>query len=95
MENTPTVKFVPDLEKLVGMSGMCFPWIHEIHIDAKYQNTPMGDMIIEHEMKHYRLAWKRFNEKGKLRKMMLLFYNNLWDTFDVVRIELKSWLRRV
>ena len=95
MENTPTVKFIPNLEKLVGMSGICLPWIHEIHIDAKYQNTPMGDMIIEHEMKHYILAWKRYNEKGKLRKMMLLLYNNLWDFYDIYRIELKSWLRRV
>jgi len=95
MENTPTVKFVPDLEKLSGMSGICLPWIHEIHIDAKYQNTEMGNMIIEHEMKHYILAWKRFNEKRRLRKMMLLFYNNLWDTFDVFRIQFKSWLREI
>jgi hypothetical protein len=95
MEKTPIVKFIPDMEKLAGISGIALPWIHEIHIDAKYQNTEMGQSIIEHEMKHYRLAWKRFNEKGKLRKMMLFFYNNLWDFFDIIRIELESWLRRV
>jgi hypothetical protein len=95
MENTPVVKFISNLEQLAGISGIALPWIYEIHIDAKYQNTPMGKMIIAHEMKHYHLAWRRFNEKGKLRKMMLLFYNNLWDTFDVIRIQLKSWLRRV
>ena len=93
MENTLTVKFVPDLEKLSGMSGICFPWVHEIHIDAKYENTEMGKMIIAHEMKHYRLAWQRYNEKHKLRRTLLLFYNNLWDTFDVMRIELKTLFR--
>jgi hypothetical protein len=94
MEKTPTVKFFPDLAKLSGIGGICLPWIHEIHIDAKYQDTEKGKMIIEHEIKHYRLAWKRFNEKGKLRRTLILLYNNLWDFFDVYLIELKNWLRR-
>jgi len=94
MENTPTVKFVPNLEQFFGIRGMCIPWIHEIHVDERYRDTKRGSMIIQHELKHYHLAWKYCNENRKLRRAAILVYNNLWDTFDVVRIEVMGWLRR-
>jgi hypothetical protein len=79
----PKVKFIEGLERLIGCRAISLVWIHEIHIDSKYQNKPILNELIAHEKKHHALLWKAYNEKRRWKRILILCYNNLWDTFDV------------
>jgi len=88
----PKIIFVKNLH--YSNYAICLYWIDEIHIDEGLKNSPILNDIIRHELKHYytikRLIVMR--EQGKILKpLFLAFYNNLWDIWDSIRIELK-WM---
>ena len=42
--------------EIAGLRAICLFWCDEIHISKKYENHPILNDIIQHELKHYRLA---------------------------------------
>ena len=94
----PNLKFffVKDLK--LCANALCLYWIDEIHIDESLKDSPILDDIITHELKHYFLiqkilkARKEKTIKSVFKSMALMFFNNLWDLYDCLRIELKYYI---
>jgi hypothetical protein len=75
----PKIRVFPDLQRLTGYRAIALPHANEIHIDAKYYGTPLGDAIIEHEKRHIEYAFEVAESKhGNLT----ILKNNLWDIWD-------------
>ncbi|MEM3592172.1 MAG: hypothetical protein QW702_08785 [Candidatus Bathyarchaeia archaeon] len=90
-ENEPKIKFVKDMH--YSHEAICLYWIDEIHVDESLKNSPILNDIIRHEIKHYHIIKKliALHKEGKLLKAVALaLYNNLWDIWDSIRIELKE-----
>jgi predicted SprT family Zn-dependent metalloprotease len=78
--------------------------IREIWINKKYKNTPIGKLILKHELKHLEFFKKikkiQYYERNWLKRIIKVFYwiqyNNLWDFYDSRRLEEKkrAWERR-
>lgn len=92
-EDKPKIIFVKNLN--FYNDAICLYWIGEIHIDESLKNSPILDDIIKHELKHYYLIKKAIalKEQGKDFKVFLFtLYNNLWDFYDSIRIDVKRRL---
>lgn len=93
----PKIRFIKDFMKIRGggiIASSLF-WINEIHIDAKYKNSPIIEDLIKHEKKHHRLLWERYYSKSVLRRIYLALYNNFWDMLSVDIIFLKIFYLRL
>jgi len=93
---TPKILFYDGLE-ITGLRAICLFWCDEIHISKKYQKHPLLPDIIQHELKHYRLA-KEIQKANFWRALILSLYNNLWDLYDCLRLDIKIyalWLKKI
>jgi len=82
--------------KIAGLRAICLFWCDEIHISKKYENHPILNDLIRHELKHYRLA-KEIQKANFWRALILSLYNNLWDFYDNIKMEIKIcilWLKK-
>jgi len=88
-EADPRVIFVDGLEGMILAKAISLVWINEIHIDKKYMINRRLPDILEHEKYHHYILWKRYKTKSRFKRNALVFYNNLWDQLDVLRLYLK------
>lgn len=88
------VKFVDDLERLTLMRAFSLVWIHEIHIDRRYEHSRTLPDLIRHEQYHHTILWRRVEEKSRLKRFFMAIWNNLWDAYDVYRLLLKWAIQR-
>jgi hypothetical protein len=70
--------------------GLMLYYLKEIHIDKKWLNTPIGDIIIRHELKHAEFIEKIKKTDKKWLKLLIIWQNNLWDIWDCYWIALKK-----
>jgi hypothetical protein len=77
--------------------GICIFWLKEVHIHKKYENTPVGTILIHHELQHAKFIEKILNIRKNsklsphskvLKILTLTLENNIWDFFDCLKIEL-------
>jgi hypothetical protein len=79
MKEPPKIRVFPDLQRLTGYRALALPHANEIHIDAKYYGTPLGEAIIEHEKRHIEYAFEVAESK---HRNLTILKNNLWDIWD-------------
>lgn len=91
----PTIRFVENLEALTLCKAFSLVWINEIHIDKKYEKASCLNDLINHEKYHHRILWKRYYTRRKWKRILLILYNNVWDCFDVLYLELKWMCHRI
>ena len=80
------LRFVRNLD--FHAKAICLYWINEIHVDEKYRHHPAIGELIAHEMKHYRIISKMLATNSEAKRWFLELYNDLWDIFDVYRLQL-------
>lgn len=90
-----SVKFVDDLERLTLMRAISLVWIHEIHIDRRYEHSRTLPDLIKHEQYHHTLLWKRVDQTSKSRRFLMAIWNNVWDQYDVYRLLFKWYIQRL
>jgi len=84
----PRIVFVENLEATMNSQAESLVWLHEIHIDQKYREDWRLPDMMKHERHHHYLLWKGAENKGLKRQGYFLF-NNLWDFYDCLRLQLK------
>lgn len=89
MMETPKIIFVENLERLTLCRAFSLVWIHEIHVDKKYEHSDILDDLIKHEKYHHKLLWERIEKKHRTQRIAYALWNNLWDFFDVNYLDIK------
>ena len=90
-----TIRFVKGLTKGANGVAFCCSWINEIHVDETFKDSPALPDILSHERRHHDF-WKKSLAtnmcfSGAVKRMLILFWEFLWDHLDCWRIQLKHY----
>jgi len=88
------IRFVKNLD-IVGYEAVCLWWADEIHVDEKLRDSPHFMEILNHEMKHYRIMQRVIRERSWWKRELLLWYNELWDWYDNIRMDIVRFLAKL